>query len=142
MSVTTHAQYPTVNYPSGRTINYNLGTGMHDLTALLNGNGFTANSLTARAGGGQANATPLTAAINLIAVCATAGDSVMLPPATGGQVIWVINGGAASSQIFAAAGLGGTINGVAGTTGIALAAGKSICLAAPIPQAWFGVLSA
>ena len=136
------AQYPTVNYPSGRSINYNLGTGMHDMTGIINGNGFTANSLTAHAGGTQALATQLNAAINLIAVCATAGDSVILPPATGGQFLTVINGGAASAQIFTALGLAGTINGIAGTTGIALAAGKSITLVSPLPQAWFGVLSA
>lgn len=131
-----------VSYPSGRAVNFNVGTGMHDISLLATGNGWSAASITAHAGGGQAAATPITSAITLIAVCATAGDSVILPPAMGGQSLAVINAGAASSQIFTAAGLGGTINGIAGTTGIALAAGKSITLMSPIQGAWFGVLSA
>lgn len=136
------AQYPTVTYPSGRTINVNVGTGMHDLTPIINGNGFTGASLTAHAGGTRAPATPLSSAINLIAVCATAGDSIMLPPATGGQVMWVANAGAASCQIFAAMGTSDTINGVAAATGVALAAGKSDTVFSPLPGAWFTVLSA
>src|SRR5215469_11238153 len=131
------AQYPTVTYPSGRAINYNLGTGMHDLTAMVNGAGWTANTYTARAGGGRANATILNAAVNLISVCATAGDSVKLPPAVGGQVMWVINGTAASAQMFAADGTSDTINGVAAATGVALAAGKSDVVMSPLRGAWF-----
>ena len=115
---------------------------MHDISMLATGNGWSAATITARAGGGQANATPITTAITLIAICATAGDSVVLPPATGGQLLWISNGGAASAQIFSALGLGGTINGIAGTTGIALPAGKSLTLMSPLAQAWFGVLSA
>lgn len=132
----------TVSYPTGRTISFNAGVGMHDLSLLCTGNGWSAASVTAHAGGGQANATPITAGMTLIAVAATAGDSVVLPPAMGGQMVWIINGGAASAQIFTAVGLGGTINGIAGTTGIALAAGKAMQLVSPIQGAWFGVLSA
>jgi len=136
------AQYPTTTYPSGRAITYNLGTGMQDLTALLNGAGWTAASVTAHAGGLRPNATLLTSAVNLIAVCATAGDSVKLPPAVGGQVMWVINGGAASAQIFAADGTSDTINGIAAATGVALAASKADVMMSPIQGAWFTVLSA
>jgi len=136
------AQYPTVTYPSGRAINYNLGTGMHDLTAMVNGAGWTANTYTARAGGGRANATILNAAVNLIAVCATAADSVKLPPAVGGQVMWIINAGSAASQMFAADGTTDTINGVAAATGVSLAAGKADVLMSPLPGAWFSVTGA
>jgi pheromone shutdown protein TraB len=66
----------------------------------------------------------------------------MLPPATGGQLLWLINAGAASAQMFADASTSDTINGVAAATGVALAAGKSITLVSPISGAWFGVLSA
>jgi len=136
------AQYPTTTYPSGRTIQYNLGTGMHDLTGILNGNGWTAASITAHAGGTRAAATPITTQQTLIAVCATTADSCMLPPAMGGQTLLVTNGGAASSQLFANAAGSDTINGVAAGTGIALAAGKSMMLFSPLQGAWFGVLSA
>jgi hypothetical protein len=131
-----------VSYPTGQVTAFSAGVGLSDVSLLATGNGWSAASLTAHAGGGQAAATPLVSAINLIAVCATAGDSVILPPAMGGQMMWIANGGAASAQIFTALGLGGTINGVAGTTGIALAAGKNMTLMSPILGAWFSVLSA
>jgi hypothetical protein len=131
-----------VSYPIGRTIGFNVGVGMHDLSALASGNGWSSASIAAHAGGARALATPVRQAITLIAVCATAGDSVMLPPATGGQLLWLINAGAASAQMFADASTSDTINGVAAATGVALAAGKSITLVSPISGAWFGVLSA
>lgn len=131
-----------VSYPTGRSVGFNVGVGMHDISLLATGNGWSASSITAHAGGGQAAATPIAAGITLIAVCATAGDSVILPPAVGGQLLWVINAGGAAAQIYTAIGGGGTINGIAGTTGIALAAGKAMTLISPIGAAWFGVLSA
>lgn len=130
-----------VTYPAGRTVAFNTGIGLHDIAILASGNGWSAASISARAGGGQANATPLRSAQNLIAVCASAGDSVQLPPAAGGQNMWIANGGAASCQVFAYPGTD-TINGVANGTGIALAAGKAIELFCPLTGAWFGVLSA
>jgi hypothetical protein len=68
----------------------------------------------------------------------------MLPPAMGGQILWITNAGGASSQLFAStAGAGtDTINGIAAGTGIALANGKSLTLFSPLAGAWFGVLSA
>jgi hypothetical protein len=131
-----------VSYPTGRTISFNVGTGMHDLSLMASGNGFSSASLTAHAGGTRALGTPLTSAINLIAVCATANDSCMLPPAVGGQLMWVSNAGAASAQIFANTAGSDTINGVAAATGVALAAGKSDVFMSPLAGAWFTVASA
>jgi|SRR5215471_1659657 len=136
------AQYSSITYPSGVSVAYDLGPGLHDMTSIINGNGLTGMSVTAHAGGTRAAATPITAAVNLIAVCATAADSVYLPPAMGGQVLWLANGGAASAQVFAAPTTTDTINGVAAATGVALAAGKSQVFMSPIRGAWFGVLSA
>lgn len=136
------SSYPVVNYPTGRSITYNFGTGMHDLTGILNGAGFTAGTFTAAAGGTWAGATPLTAAINLIAVNNTAGNSVMLPPATGGQVMWIVNGTANSANIFAAYGSTDTINGVAAGTGVALVANKADVFMSPLRGAWFTVTGA
>ena len=135
-------KYPTVTYPVGRSVNYNLGTGLHDMSAIVNGNGFTADSIAARAGGGRASATSVVNAITLIATVATAGDSVALPPAVGGQLLWLINGGAQSAQVFANNNTSDTINGVAAGTGIALASGKSQLFMSPLAGAWFGNLSA
>lgn len=131
-----------VSYPTGRTIGFNVGTGMHDVSLFATGNGWSAASITATAGGTRAAALPIRQAQTLIAVCATAGDSVMLPPAVGGQSLYIANGGAASSQLFADINTSDTINGVAAATGIALAAGKAMTLFSPIAGAWFGVLSA
>src|SRR4249919_2519001 len=79
------------------------------------------NNIVARAGGTRAAATPLLAAFNRIGTCATAADSVSLPPATGGQEVTLINSGAAATQVFAAPGTADTINNVAAATGISLA---------------------
>jgi len=136
------AQYPSITYPTGQSTVYNIGVGLHDMAPIINGNGFTGASITAHAGGTRAAATPINAALTLIAVCATTADSVALPPAVGGQLLWITNAGAASAQVFAAPGTSDTINGVAAATGIALAAGKSIVIMSPISGAWFGVLSA
>jgi len=135
-------KYPTVTYPVGRSVNLNLGTGMHDLTPLLNGSGFTADSVAAHAGGGRAAATPIVNALTLLATVATAGDSVALPPAVGGQLLWLANGTATSAQVFANASTSDTINGIAAATGIALAGNKAQLFMSPIAGAWFGVLSA
>jgi hypothetical protein len=99
-------------------------------------------TVTARAGGTRPLATKLTAAINRIGTCATAADSVSLPPAVGGQAIYVFNAGAASAQVFADPTTSDTINGIAAATGVALANGKAVSYASPAPGVWFGVLSA
>ena len=130
-----------VVYPSGRAVSFQTGIGLHDVSQLASGNGWSAASITAHAGGLQPLATPIRSALTLIAVCATAADSVQLPPAVGGQILWVTNAGAASSQIFASPGAD-TINGVVNATGIALANGKSMTLVSPLPGAWFSILSA
>ena len=131
----------SVAYPAGRTVNFQTGQGLHDISLLASGNGFSAASIAARAGGTPALATPIRTACTLIAVCATAADSVQLPPAVGGQVMWITNAGAASAQVFASPGAD-TINGIANGTGIALANGKSLTLMCPLAGAWFSVLSA
>jgi hypothetical protein len=130
-----------VTYPTGRAIAFQTGVGLHDVSQLASGNGWSAASITAHAGGTQALATPIRSAMTLIAVCATSADSVQLPPAVGGQLLWITNAGAASAQVFASPGAD-TINGVANATGIALANGKSFTLMSPLAGAWFSVLSA
>lgn len=81
------------------------------------------DTLTAHAGGTQAAALALssTAFYHRISVCATAGDSVILPAATLGKAHYIRNDGAASAQVFGAA--TETINGVASATGVPLPTG-------------------
>ena len=62
----------------------------------------TEDKITATAGGTQAAAYKLTAAISRISICATNSDSVSLPPSAswvGGQMV-VINDGAANLDVY------------------------------------------
>lgn len=125
------------------TSTYPSGPALIDMSVIAGGGGHSAvTNITARAGGGQANAVPLNAGINRITTCATAADSVALPKATGGQIISVYNGGAAATQVFAAAGSTDTINAVAGSTGVSLAAAKGAFFCSSAPGSWFWNLSA
>lgn len=88
---------------------------------LLSGQTVIANAaLTAFAGGGQASATLMGFGANVVNVVATAADSVKLPPAIAGKVVFVRNTTATSMQVFG--GGTSTINGVATATGVAQAA--------------------
>ena len=106
------------------------------------GTGPKLDTITAHAGGGKASATPLVAGLNRITVCATNGDSVLMPPAVSGAEVVVINDGAANAQVF---GQGtDTIDGVATATGVVLTAAKRdifFCLTAGAWQSLEGVKS-
>jgi len=119
-------------------MSYSRGPQLFDPTGIAS----FQNGITATAGGTRAAAYPLTAAFNRIAVCATAADSVALPPALGGQEVTVINSGAAATQVFAAVGTSDTINGTAGATGISLAAAGKAQFVSPGAGLWFSILSA
>lgn len=122
---------------------YSLGPQLFDPTMATVGGGQSfANGITATAGGTRAAAIPLRAAINRITTCATAADSVALPPAVGGQELTLINSGAAATQVFAAVGTSDTINGVAAATGISLAAAGKAQFVSPGAGLWFSILSA
>ncbi len=66
-------------------------------------------SITAFATGGQGSATALTSDFNIVTVCATAGDSVVLVAAASGRTQTVFNNGAAALAVFP--NTGDTING-------------------------------
>ena len=117
---------------------YDRGPQLFDPTAIAS----FQNNITATAGGTRAAAYPLTAAFCRISVCATAADSVALPPATGGQEITLINSGAAATQVFANVATADTINGVAAATGISLAAAGKAQFVSPGLGLWFSILSA
>jgi len=78
------------------------------------------DNLTAKAGGGQALATPTSASqFNRVATVATANDSVKLGPAVAGSLAILYNGSANAMQVF---GNGtDTINGSPAATGISQA---------------------
>lgn len=60
----------------------------------------TQPAVTAKAGGGQAGATPLNAAVNPVSVVATNADSVLLPLALPGTQVVVYNATANTLQVF------------------------------------------
>ncbi len=76
------------------------------------------DSITAHAGGGQSSAVLLGDQLNGISTVATAGDSVVLPQASPGYILTIINYGANPCQVFGNATTSDTINGIAGATGV------------------------
>lgn len=85
--------------------------------------GTVATGITAHSGGGQTNATALTAWYNRVDTVAVAADSVKLPaPSYTSQIVAVMNNTANATQVFGSG--TDTINGVATATGVSLAAGK------------------
>ena len=100
-------------------------------TQFLN---IVATSVTAAAGGGKANATPITSANARITTVATAADSVLIPSPRAGDIMLLRNDGAASAQVFGAG--TATINGADTATGVALANGKIALLQSFVAGAW------
>lgn len=98
------------------------------------------NAVTAFAGGGQGSATPLTAAISRITVCATINDSVRLPRATPGQRIAVHNLGAATANVFPS--VGDAINALAVNTALAVATSKGTFFDCAVAGFWNAIQSA
>lgn len=98
-------------------------------------------NITALAGGALSASTPvLTLGSNEVTTVASSGDSVVLPKAVPGSVIFLVNAGANALQLFANG--SDTINGTAGATGISVANAKRImCVAADLGQ-WYTILTA
>jgi hypothetical protein len=99
--------------------------------------------VTARAGGGQANATQLTGNIATVTTVATAADSVKLPLGRAGAVFAMWNTTATSMTVYGAG--TDTINGIATATGVAQAGGTKavyFCTSDAPAASWFRVLSA
>lgn len=93
------------------------GADFNNVVAQLNS---SARDITARAGGGQARATQLNAANNILGTVVTAADSVKLPKGINGLEVWIQNAGASNAQVFTYG--TGTINNTDGVaTGVVLA---------------------
>ena len=99
------------------------------------------DALVAFAGGGQANATPLTGLLNRVTTVATIADSLLLPPAVPGLSVTVSNAAANSANIFPN-GATDVINALAVQTAIALAGGKTIEFVCMKAGQWHTLLSA
>lgn len=99
------------------------------------------SGITALAGGARSASTPvLVVGANEVTTVASGADSVILPPAVAGLVVFVANAGASSMQVF---GNGSdTINGTAGATGVAQANAKSALYVAAANGKWYRILTA
>lgn len=122
---------------------YSPGPQLFDPGLYAGGGGHSwVDNLTAAPGGTQAAALQLTQSINRITTARTAGDSVALPPATGGQIIVVRNAaGANAIRVYGANGSSDLINAQPGSTGIAVASLQTAMFIST-PGRWFSILSA
>lgn len=93
------------------------------------------DNLTATAGGGQTTALQLNTQTSRITTVATAGDSVMLPPAAPGLELMVINHGNNAMQVF---GNGtDTIDDQVTTTGVSHMANSLVIYTCTSSGAWY-----
>lgn len=93
------------------------------------------DTITAHSGGGKANAFPLKYGLNRITVVAAAADSVLMPFATPGAVVFIIQDAAANSATVFGQGTD-TIDGVATATGNPMAAAKRAVFTCETAGAW------
>lgn len=117
-------------------VEYDYGT----LPALTNSTYAATTGLTAKAGGGQSGATPLTGNINRVTVCATLNDSALLPSAIVGRRVSVYNAGAAGLNVFPAT--GESINSGSANAAFAVASTKSAIFECVATGLWNATLSA
>ena len=101
----------------------------------------TNTGITALAGGARNSSTPvLVIGSNEVTTVASGADSVVLPVAVPGSVVFVVNATATSMQVFANG--SDTTNGTAGATGVAQAGNKyALYVAADLGQ-WYRILTA
>jgi hypothetical protein len=122
---------------------YPQGAALQDMSFMASGNGYTfKDGVTALAGGGQTGAVLITTAITNVTTVASAADSVQLPLAVGGQELTVINAGGNSMQVFGNQNGSDTIDGTAGSTGVAIATGKARTFYSVAAAKWRSMLSA
>jgi hypothetical protein len=100
----------------------------------------SADGLTAKAGGGQAGATPLLFEFNRVTTVATLNDSVLLPAAIAGVQLFVANAGSLGMNVFPS----GTdqINALGASAAFAVASGKSVQFYSAKNGQWHTILSA
>ncbi len=136
-----------MSVPSGPVPQFLETKGLHSgsaLNKLSNMLGSGGNSITAFAGGGKANATPVTGTNQEVGVVTTTSDSVLLPLGYVGLRIFLANAGAQTMQVF---GKGNdVINNVATATGVSQAAASIAiyqCLKVSAGVGyWYRILSA
>jgi len=93
------------------------GPALQDMSIIADGGGHSwATHIGAHPGTSAESATPLRACLNFIDVVEHPGDSVALPPAVGGQILYAVNRTANECTVWTAPGTSDTIT-VVGTPG-------------------------
>ncbi len=96
------------------------------------------DNLTALAGGGQAGATPIASEIARFTTVATAGDSAMLPLATPGLTIMLINHGSKPMQVYGNnQATGDTIDDQAAASGVSQMVNSVVIYVCTTPGRWY-----
>ena len=93
--------------------------------------------ITATAGGGAANAFPITTQTARVSVVATAGDSVVLPPSAPGLELMIINHGANAMQVFGKQPAGDVIDDQALATGVSQMANSLVIYSCATAGKWY-----
>lgn len=106
----------TVNFPHPFPTGFRLIDGNRLNTEFSSPTWSADDAITATAGGGKTNAYQLSATLNRVSTVTTAADSVKLPAAVPGKVVFIFNNGAAAMQVFGSG--TDTINSVATGTGV------------------------
>lgn len=129
------ATYVFIEAPASNDVEYSIGVAPVLTVYPL----MLTNALTAKAGGGQAGAT-LLGNLFRIAVCATGGDSCLLPSAVPGATLEGYNAGAASANVFPQ--VGDAINSGGANAAFAVATTKGARFTCTVAGTWNAVLSA
>jgi hypothetical protein len=101
----------------------------------------TQEGLTAKAGGGQAGATPITSMCARFTTVATTLDSAILPTATPGLEITIINA-AAANTLNVYPDVGSTMNIAVANTPLPIPAGKTAIFFTTAQGSWHSILTA
>jgi hypothetical protein len=112
-----------------------------DLAGAIEDTYSARGGITARAGGGQANAVALIHSFNRVSTVATAADSVKLPAAKAGASLIIFNKAATNSMnVFP--NTGDAINALSANAAYALAATKGAMFVCCVDGTWDTILTA
>lgn len=116
---------------------YSAGPALQDMSIIGDGGGHSwAIHVAAYPGNNQDTATPMRAAINVVDTAARNGDSVSLPPATGGQLCYVENRTGLAISVWSAPGTQDTIYSGASDAPMATLANEAMVMFVSTPGQW------
>jgi hypothetical protein len=95
------------------------------------------DNLVALAGGGSVGATKIASEISRFTTVATAGDSAVLPPATAGLTLMVINHGAQPMQVYGDNGGSDVIDDQPAATGVTQMVNSVVIYVCTTPGRWY-----